>query len=61
MDTNRMKQLKEQNSKYKRAIKALKRGITDGNDDNDGEEDLDAGDQFGGKSSKKKKKVTFDS
>ena len=51
--------MKEQNQKYKRAIKDLKRGNTD-NVDNDAEEDLDAGDQFGGKYSKKKKKAKLD-
>jgi len=55
-DGNRMKQLKEQNSKYKRAIKALRR--SNGNEMNDNDDDsvdIDVGDQFGGKASKKKK------
>ena len=51
--------MKEQNQKYKRAIKSLKRSNTD-DVDNDAEEDLDAGDQFGGKASKKKKKAKLD-
>ena len=51
--------MKEQNQKYKRAIKALKRSNTDDVDD-DAEEDLDTGDQFGGKASKKKKKAKLD-
>ena len=45
--------MKEQNQKYKREINALKRSNTDDVDKND-EEDLDAGDQFRGKASKKK-------
>ena len=52
-DSNRLKQLKEQNSKYKRQIKALKRD-DDGNESD--EESIDAGDQFGGKNSKKRTK-----
>ena len=44
--------MKEQNQKYKREINALRRSNTDDVDD-DAEEDLDAGDQFGGKASKK--------
>ena len=53
---NRMKQLTEQNKKYKRQIKAFKRSKPDDstNDSNSG--DTDAGDQFGGKQGKKKKK-----
>ena len=54
-----IQQLKEQNQKYKRAIKALKRSNTD-DVDNDNEKDLDAGDQFGWKASKKKKKAKLD-
>ena len=55
---NRIKQITEQNKKYKRQIKALKRSKTpnnknDANSDND---NADAGDQFGGKNSKKKAK-----
>ena len=58
---NRIKQLKEQNSKYKRAIKALKIGnMTYGNDDI-ADENPDAGDQFGDKASKKKTKTKYDS
>jgi hypothetical protein len=52
---NRVKQLKEQNSKYKRQIKALKRDNGTGSAKVD-EESIDAGDQFGGKNSKKKTK-----
>ena len=51
--------MKEQNQKYKRAIKALKRTNTD-DVDNDAEEDLDAGDKFGGNASKKKKRAKLD-
>ena len=53
-ESNRIQQLKEYNQKYKRAIKALKKSNTYDVDD-DAEEDLDAGDQFRGKASKKKK------
>ena len=61
-EANRMKQLAAQNKKYKCTIKALKRkpsgddatGTTVGASDSDS--DTDAGDQFGGKHSKKKKK-----
>ena len=58
-DYNRIQKLKEQNQKYKRAIKALKRSNMDDVDD-DAEEDLDAGDKFRGKASKKKKKTKLD-
>ena len=62
-DKNTMKQLKSQNSKYKRQIKALKRSSADNDDkvsDGEAEDGIDAGDQFGGKNSrKKKKKVGF--
>lgn len=54
--------LKKANEKFKRKIKALKK-LNPSNEDNDEEEDeisgdesQDAGDQFGGKNSKKKKK-----
>jgi len=53
-DTNRLKQLKEQNSKYKRTIKALKRNNGTGNEIED--ESMDAGDQLGGRNAKKKAK-----
>ena len=59
-NNNTMKQLKVQNSKYKRQIKALKRSSANNDsDDNDKnvKEELDAGDQFGGKNSRKKKKT----
>ena len=52
-DSNLLKQLKEQNSKNQRQIKALKRD-DDGNESD--EESIDAGDQFGGKNSKKRTK-----
>ena len=59
-DANRIKQLVAQNKKYKRSIKAIKRRISKkggtGSDDDDSDSDIDAGDQFGGKHSKKKKK-----
>jgi hypothetical protein len=59
-DLNRMKQLKDQNSKYKRQIKALRTraGADEADDAEDAEVPLDAGDQFGGKAAKKKK-VSF--
>ena len=53
-DANRLKQLEEQNSKYKRRIKALTRK-NNSNTDND-DQSIDAGDQFGGKHAKKKAK-----
>ena len=60
MDANRMKQLETQNKKYKRAIKALQAKRTDDETastaDDDDSVDLDAGDQFGGKNSKKQKR-----
>ena len=52
---NRTKQLEQQNSKYKRQIKALKRQQA-AEDDDSSDDEIDAGDQFGGKASKKKKK-----
>ena len=54
---NRIKQLQDQNKVYKRKIKALKKsesGTGDGDNDGDSNDDLDAGDQFGGKAKKKK-------
>ena len=56
----REKQLSDTNKKHKRAIKALKKrlnknGIDDSTNDTDDEQDSDAGDAFGGKSSKKTK------
>ena len=55
---NRIKQITEQNKKYKRQIKALKRSKTPNNknDANSDDDNADAGDQFGGKNSKKKAK-----
>ena len=58
-DSNRIQKLKEQNQKYKRSIKALKKSNTDDVDKYAGEY-LDAGDQFGGKASKKKNKARLD-
>lgn len=60
--SNTLKQLKQQNKKYRRQIKAMKRvrfedDKTDGNNDNSDADDDDAGDQFGGKASKKKLKA----
>lgn len=55
---NRIKQLKASNKKMKRKIKALKRSNKKGGEDNedvDSDGDLDAGDTFGGKASKRKK------
>ena len=57
-DANRLKQLAAQNKKMKRQIKALKRSNSKDNDDDDdaSDGDTDAGDQFGGKASKRSKK-----
>ena len=55
---NRIKQLKASHKKMKRKIKALKRSNKKGGEDNedgDSDGDLDAGDTFGGKASKRKK------
>jgi len=59
-DANRIKQLTASNKKMKmkRRIKALKRLNKKGGEDNDNgdsDTDMDAGDQFGGKTSKRKK------
>ena len=51
-DTNRLNQLVEQNKKFKRQIKALKRKNANDGDDSD---EADPGDQFGGKESKRKR------
>ena len=50
-DSNSFKQLKEQNQKYKRNSKALK--ISNNSKYDNDKEQLDAGDQSGGKSLKK--------
>ena len=57
-EANRMKQLAEQNKKYKRQIQALKRTDQDADTNNGSsdEEMTDAGDQFGGKAAKHSKK-----
>ena len=56
-ESNRLKQLTDQNKKYKRQIKAFKRSPDDTANDGDSTGgDTDAGDQFGGKASKKKKR-----
>ena len=52
---NRLKQLVEQNKKQKRQIQALKRSTPSDTKDDASDIDIDAGDQFGGKSNKKKK------
>lgn len=56
-DANRLKQLSAQNKKMKRQIKALKRSNkkSSGNSNDDSDGDTDAGDQFGGKASKRNK------
>ena len=59
-DSNCLNQLSTQNKKFKRQIKAMKRMIkdsdaTNSNNDNDSDTGTDAGDQFGGRASKKKK------
>ena len=54
---NRLKQLAESNKKMRRQIKALKRKSTkDDTPINDDDSTIDAGDEFGGKASKKSKK-----
>ena len=56
-DLDKLKELKKQNSKFKRNTKELKKKFTNDNyegDDND--EPEDDGDQFGGKQYKKKSK-----
>ena len=50
-----MKQLTEQNTFYKRKIKALKVSFGDGEETKEEDDTTDAGDQFGGKASKKNK------
>ena len=58
-DKNRLKQLSEQNLKYKRKIKSLSKVSFEDDEDkpqSKNEEDIDAGDQFGGKASKKNKR-----
>ena len=61
-DSNRLNQLSTQNKKFKRQIKAMKRQMKDAkpddndDDDNGNDNSIDAGDQFGGRVSKKKKK-----
>ena len=54
--TNRIKQLVEQSKKYKRQVQALKRTKPGDTNNDASDEDLDAGDQFGGKVTKKAKK-----
>ena len=56
--SNRLKQLTEQNNKYRRQIKALKRSQSKDDDKSDDGDDsnssvTDAGDQFGGRASKR--------
>ena len=56
-DLDKLKELKKQNTKFKSRIKALKKKVKNDNDDgDDNDEPEDAGDQFGGKQSKKKSK-----
>jgi hypothetical protein len=58
---NTVKQLREQNKKCKRKIKALKQNSSNHNDkDDDSADEIDAGDQFGGKASKKNAKKKKD-
>jgi len=57
-DANRIKQLTASNKKMRRRIKALKWSNKKGGEDNDNgnsDDDIDAGDTFGGKASKRKK------
>ena len=51
-DYNRFKLLKEHNQKYKTKVKALK--ISNNSEDDTDKEELDAGDEFGGRASKNK-------
>ena len=51
-----MHQLEDQVKTYKRQIKAYKRLQSGDESKSDNEESFDAGDQFGGKASKKKQK-----
>lgn len=61
VDANRTKQLEQQNLIYKRKIKALRRiGQADGGTEVENVDIDDAGDQFGGKASKKKLKARFE-
>ena len=53
---DQLKKLKNQNKRFKRKIKSMKSKISKNDQDSD-EEDIDAGDQFGGKNSKKKAKT----
>ena len=53
---DQLKKLKNQNKRFKRKIKAMKSKISKNDQDSD-EEDIDAGDQFGGKNAKKKAKT----
>jgi len=60
-NSNMLKKLKKENNKYKRKIKAMKVRIkseddSDDEDDAEKESDDDAGDQFGGKNGKMKRK-----
>ena len=54
-NANHMKQLTEQNKVYKRKIKTLKVSFGDGEETKQDENTTDAGDQVGGKASKKNK------
>jgi len=58
-DINRLKQLEEKNSKYKRTIKALKRNY--GTNDEIEDERMDAGDQSGCRNAKKRAKKGINS
>ena len=59
-DKNRLKQLTDQNVKYRRKIKALSKVNFEEKPEEKSsgkkEDDIDAGDQFGGKISKRAKK-----
>ena len=50
--SNNFKQLKEHNQEYKSQTKAL--NISNNSEDDTDKEEIDAGDQFGGKASKNK-------
>ena len=56
-DANRLKQLESQNKRYKRAIKAMKRGRTSDEDQDDVQEEIDTGDQFDGRVLRKRRKM----
>ena len=58
-EIDKIKEIKKKNYKFKRNIKALKKKVTNENDEvDDNDEPEDAGDQFGGKKYKTNYKKT---